>query len=125
MKENKNILNLSIVLMLFLIEFSTLFFMYYSFDNKNQLNNINYDNKKIKNSDKMFAVMVEQTKGEEDYKEENWSILTKSGYTYNSSKSGCVDGDGKTIPGALTYTNGKASVITDSSSFCFLYFNKD
>ena len=70
---------------------------------------------------KSLAIMVERHRGEGDYVEQE-STTFPTDKDYVASLSGCVDADGKDIPDALTYEGGKATIIADSSAFCFLYF---
>ena len=108
-----------VVTILVLLEISSVFLMYKSFNNKNVV----LDNVKLKGTSSKrrgLAIMIEQEDG--TYKESTSSIWPED-MMYNDEKSGCIDDKGNTIDGALTYEGGVANIRTKSSSYCFLYFD--
>ena len=72
----------------------------------------------------MFAILLENSDG--TYSESSDNTWPTSGYVYNSEKSGCVDGSGNPIEGILSFdTSTKiATVDTDQTTYCYLYFSK-
>ena len=110
-----------VILILVIIEACTLFLMYKSYSNQeNILDEVNL-NKEINTN--MFAIMIEQEDG--TYKEDTSNTWPTSGYTYNESMSGCIDINGNKLDGVLTYdsTNNIATVDTGATSYCYLYFS--
>ncbi len=93
----------------------------------NKGNNIQKDN--ITYNDKMFAYMLEECNGSNcEYKESKTKAWPNVGYVYNSSLSMCIDAEGNSLTGILSYDN-RLNVAkltnTKSSTYCVLYFDKD
>ena len=113
-----------LVSLLIIIECCSLFLMYKSCQNKTSiLNNVVID--KNKEEKKVFAIMLEQTKGRSDYLESENDTWPTNGYKYNQEKSACIDNNGQVLIDALTYddTNDLAIIDTNDSGFCYLYFD--
>ncbi len=115
-----------LIVPLIVVIFSSLFLMGSFYDNP-QKENVSENNEDTLNSQKTtLAVMKEATKGKGDYQETTVNKFSdlKATHLYVKEKSGCVDGDGKTIDGALTFneTSWQVSITADSSAYCFLYF---
>ena len=72
-----------------------------------------------------FAIMLQDEVGGTTYTESSSSSFPSSGYTFNSTKSGCMDANGEKIDNALSYDDEthKASVTTNKTSYCYLYFD--
>ena len=119
--KQKNIKFL-IFITLILVEATSIFLMYKSSNNKDTI----LDNVKLKNDvikeNSGIAIMLQNSDGS-GYTESTSSSFPTSGYKFKSSKSGCIDSKGQAIEGALTFTNGVASVKTKSQSYCYLYFD--
>lgn len=75
----------------------------------------------------MYALMVEQTPGGQDYIEQSSKEFPKDGYKFNASRSGCVDKNGNTIPGIIDYDESSQKVIvtTNMTAYCYVYFDID
>ena len=69
--------------------------------------------------------MLQDEVGGTTYTESGSSTFPSSGYTFNSTKSGCMDANGEKIDGALSYDDEthKASVTTNKTSYCYFYFD--
>ena len=80
-------------------------------------------NLKSDKDNSMFAIMLEQNDG--TYKEDNSNIWPTSGYAYNESMSGCIDGNGNEIENSLSYNidTKNVSIRTKEASYCYLYFS--
>jgi len=115
--KKKRILSI-VVLILILIEVSTIFLMYKSL-------NINVNNKSIKLNEQnknIFAILLEKEDG--TYEEtDNWPI---NGYIYDHDKSGCTDKDGNILSNVLSFNDDTnvATVNTNDTTYCYLYFSK-
>jgi len=115
--KNRKII-LIMVITLTLIEISSLFLMYNSYNSKSILNE-----KNISNKNNMFAIMLEQSDGTfKESKESNWPGI---GYNYNPDESGCINDYGEKVDGVLKYKHGVNSAIveTDETVFCYLFFD--
>lgn len=110
-----------IFIFLLLIELTSLFLMYKSNQNKK----IILDNVSLKeNLEKkdMFAIMIEQDDG--TYAESNESEWPTD-RVFNVDESGCIDTNGNKLSNVLSYdsTTQVATVDTDNTTFCYLYFS--
>ena len=76
-----------------------------------KLNDLNKDS---------FAIMVEQSDG--TYAESN--TYPTGNYMLSKDRSGCIDKHGKSIPNSVSYKNGTVTFKTNSSSYCYVYFDK-
>ena len=76
-----------------------------------KLNDLNKDS---------FAIMVEQSDG--TYAESN--TYPTGNYMLSKDRSGCIDKRGKSIPNSVSYKNGAVTFKTNSSSYCYVYFDK-
>ncbi len=88
-----------------------------------KLDNVKLNDKVDK---RLFAIMLEQEDGKyQESKDDKWP----EHYTYNSSKSGCMDINGKKVEeeGILTFDNSthQATVKTSKTVYCYLYFDRD
>lgn len=114
---NKRIV-ITLLITTVIIVFLGVFLFQKNYNNKE----VKLDNVKLNTIDKdndAFAIMVETDNGYEPYTGDAWPT---TGYRYNVEKSGCVDKNGKTVD-AITYTNNKLAVKTNSSMQCYLYFD--
>ena len=68
-----------------------------------------------------IAIMLEQSDG--TYKESNESTFPIN-MMFNNEKSGCIDKEGQRIENSLTYSNGVVYVETNSTTYCYVYFDK-
>ena len=88
----------------------------YFSDDKKTINSIDNRN--------MFAVLVQGDDGSyKEYYSNRWP--SSSTYIYDSVKSGCLDGNGNKLNGVLSYNTSTkvATVNTDQTTYCYLYFN--
>ncbi|MBR6504218.1 MAG: bacterial Ig-like domain-containing protein, partial [Clostridia bacterium] len=67
-------------------------------------------------------IMLEQSDG--TYKESNESTFPTN-MMFNSEKSGCIDKEGQRIENSLTYSNGVVYVETNSTLYCYVYFDRN
>lgn len=107
---------------LVLIEIASLFLMYKSSNNKS-LAEVKLTQNDAKQT---YAILIEQEDG--TYKEQDETIKawpTSNQYSFNSSKSGCIDLNGNKIEGVLSYDSSSsvATVDTAKTSYCYLYFD--
>ena len=107
-----------VITLLILLEIVSTYLMYRSFNNKNVV----LDNVKLKSTNKNngLAIMIEQEDG--TYKESSSNAWPEE-MMYNEEKSGCIDSNGKKIENSLTYEGGIATVNTNTTSYCYLYFD--
>jgi len=107
-----------VITLLILLEVASTYLMYRSFNNRN----IVLDNVKLKGTNKSngLAIMLEQEDG--TYKESASNAWPEE-MMYNEEKSGCIDSNGKKIENSLTYEGGIATVNTNTTSYCYLYFD--
>ena len=114
--KNKKMITV-IIIVLVVIEISTMFLMYKSLNNKKTTIDKVTLNKVDK---KAFAVLLEQADG--TYLEvDSWP---NEGYVYNSEKSGCMDENGNKIDNAISFdqTTNLATLNTNKTTYCYLYF---
>ena len=122
MKKNK--LFVILVISLSLIEISSIFLMCKSLSGRvTKLDNVD-----LKQSDKnnnLFAIMLGDGNG--SYTKYDGNSWPNDGtYSYNSTKSGCLDSNGNIINGALSFNENTytAVVNTGSTSYCYIYLDK-
>jgi len=118
-KKPKKLLAFLVVLLLF-IEVSLIWLMNKSLP-KNNIPNILTNENIINNN--MFAIMLETSDG--IYEEAKDISIWPTNMIYNNEKSGCVDNFGNIIENALLFdtTNNTATVYTDTTGNCYLYFD--
>ena len=68
-----------------------------------------------------IAIMLEQSDG--TYKESNESTFPTN-MMFNSEKSGCIDSKGNKLENSITYSNGIVNVETNSTIYCYVYFDR-
>jgi len=107
------------VIVLVIIEITSIFLMYKSGTNRKTV----LDTVKLNEIDKYsgIALMLQQNDG--TYKESESGEWPTSGYVFNNTLSGCIDGNGNTLSNALTYKNGTLTVKTRTNASCYLYFD--
>jgi len=121
MRTKRNNYFCVLIILLVLIEITSIFLMYKSSNNRNTLlDNVNLK-EQIKEM-KGIAIMLEQSDG--TYKESS-SKAFPTNLKFNQSLSGCIDNLGNKIYGAIEYSKGVVNVTTSSTSFCYLYFSLD
>ena len=114
-----------LVTALIFIEFISLFLMWKSIS----VRTTKLDNVDLKQSDKnndMFAIMLGDKNGV--YTESTSTTWPTDGsYFYNSTKSGCIDANGNTLEGVLSFDESTwtAKLTTNTTSYCYLYFDID
>lgn len=110
---------IAIIIILLVIELISIFLMYKSSNNGEELifdmnstEEIEYNN---------IAIMIEKNDGTGYV--ESTTNKWPSNMELNSELSGCVDKNGNRIEEALSYENGIAKVNTSTTSYCYLYFD--
>ena len=106
-----------VIAILLIIEFSFIVLTIKSFSNQN----INKNTESYNVDKKKFAMYVENEVGE--YDEYLSSDIFQKDYVFNLSKSNCVDSNGNNIANVLMFSNGKLTVISSKTVFCYLYFD--
>ena len=87
-------------------------------------NKTNYDSlpevklNELKNSN-LLAIMVQNG---DDYKEYDSDTWPGDGYIYKEAK--CTDNNGAIVDDAITFADGKATLTTNQTVFCTLYFDE-
>jgi len=105
-----------LIVLLLLVEFTFVFLSIKSFSNKNitKTKEINVANKKI------FSIYVENdTTGEYEEKDDFPSI----NYILNYSKTNCIDNKNNLVENAISYNNGRVTITSNKTLYCYLYFN--
>jgi len=110
---------LAIIIILLVIEIISLFLMYKSGNNREQLVFNIKSTEEIKYNN--LAIMLEKTDGT-GYVE---STMNKwpTNMEFNETLSGCVDENENKIEGALKYKDGVVEINTTKSCYCYLYFD--
>ena len=121
-KHSNKKINFLLIITLIVVEIISLFLTVKSFLNKNNsIDKINTDY----NSGEMFAILVENDNGE--YIESTaLSWPSNDTYSYNASRSVCINSKGETIENALTFnrSSNEARIKTQEAVYCYLYFDK-
>ena len=121
MRTKRNNYFCVLIILLVLIEITSIFLMYKSSNNRNTLlDNVNLK-EQIKEM-KGIAIMLEQSDG--TYKESS-SKAFPTDMKFKASMSGCIDNLGNRIENAITYTNGVVNVTTSNTTYCYLYFGQE
>ncbi|MBQ8043494.1 MAG: hypothetical protein IJ272_05020 [Clostridia bacterium] len=114
-------IKLLIMVMLILIEITSIFFIYQTNANKKTiLNTVSSKKQKVSNSG--ITIMLEKEDGT-GYEESTSTSFPTEGYIFNSSKSGCINQDGMKIENSIKFENGAVLVETDATSYCCIYFD--
>ena len=76
---------------------------------------------------KGLAIYLETASGSGTYNQSESSVFPTSGYTFNSSKSGCVDKNDNIVDNALTYNSetNKVNLRINREVKCYVYFDKE
>ena len=69
---------------------------------------------------KTFAIMVQNGDSYEEYTSED-NTWPGADYVYKEAK--CVDNNGSLVNDAITFADGKATLTTNQTIYCTLYFN--
>ena len=107
-----------VITLLIVLEVASTYLMYRSFNNRNVV----LDNVKLKGTNKSngLAIMIEKEDG--TYQESSNNAWPEE-MLYNEEKSGCIDSNGKKIENSLTYEGGIATIKSNTTSYCYLYFD--
>ena len=111
-----------VVGMLLILEIISLTLMYKSSHNKEVV----LDEVKLKDLIKndMISIMTDET-GKGTYTEYTKSnTFPNKSYTYNSSKSQCINEKGSVVNNVLTFDGTRAILTSDEGMHCTLYFDK-
>lgn len=106
-----------LIVTLVIVEVFVLYLMYRSLYSYNTLNT--FDNEEDLSSGS-FAILIQ---GEDGTYIEN-DGFPGDNYVYSETLSGCVDAYGNKIANALTYSGGTFKVHTNTTTYCYLYFDK-
>ena len=111
-----------LVIVLIMIECIIIYLMGMSLSSKKAINLLELNREEILTSD-VFAIMLEQDDG--NFKESTNLKWPGSGYIYNHELSGCIDKNGNSLNGVLTYNDSTKVATLDAKTTvsCFLYFN--
>ena len=107
-----------VIIFLVIIELLLVFLLIQSYNNKN-LDKYKYGIKDIMNN-KLFAVMAEDDYG--DY--QPTTSFPTIPYIFNSELSNCIDREGNVVENALSYAATVATVKTNKSIQCYLFFEQ-
>ncbi len=109
-----------LLVVVILLEGFAIAFLIRSYGNRKVLTN--YEKVESINSE-MFSIYVDEGDGYRLYEEKNF---WPEGYLFDEDSSNCVDKKGNKLTGVLTYNEStrKASVKTNKSTYCNLYFLK-
>ncbi len=113
------------IICLVIIESIFVYLSYKSFGNKEMiLDEVNLTAGKPIENDSLFAFMIEQEDG--TYLKSDLDTWPTD-MVFNAARSGCIDADGNTIDGALVFDNTThmATLTTNSTAYCYLYFSYD
>ncbi len=85
------------------------------------------NNKQEENTGQMFAFMLETSKDSNKYNQSEENTWPGKGYSFNQTKSGCMDSEGRKIDGELNYIEESNTVTLKSATtvFCYLYFDNE
>ena len=72
--------------------------------------------------EKTFAIMVQENSTKDKYQEYKENTWPGDDYKFKEAK--CVDNNGSEIKEAITYTDGKITLIANKTIYCTLYFDK-
>ena len=114
--------NLKIILISIfcILEYCTIFYVYRDYFQDTEKD---YINEELKETIKLNNLAIMISDGTGNYVESGNDTLPTSGYVYNKELSGCIDADGKIIENSLSVKNGKISVVVDSTSYCYVYYD--
>ncbi len=109
------------VVLLLLLEMGSLYLMNKSSHNKEVV----LDEVKLKELIKndMISIMTDET-GDGTYTEYTKSNTFPSSYTYNASKSQCINEKGNIVNNVLTFDGANAILTSHEGMHCTLYFDK-
>ena len=71
------------------------------------------------NKEKTFAIMIQNGEDYEEYSSNTWP---DENYQFKDAK--CVNDNGALVENAITFTDGKATIETNQTIYCTLYFDK-
>lgn len=111
--------NKNIIMSMFLLLTISLVFLTHNFFNKKDVEKVLEENNTNR---KQFSVYVED---DGKYVEYNDSKLfpNTSKYIFNLDKSYCMDIQDNLITDSINYANGKVSVTSNKTVYCYLYFD--
>ncbi len=106
-------------MLLILIEIISIFLTYKSGSNK-------FVNEKIKRDGPVYAIMLKDKNSDKyySYTEQKWPEI---GYKYIEELSNCIDDEGNTIEGIMSFDNDNriATIKSKKEAYCYLYFEYD
>ena len=110
-----------IVITLLILEVVTLTLTYKTYQNKpkKEKEKINVVDKKT------FSMYVEDDNGEYAKYTESELFPSSSKYTYNEEESYCIDIKEDIVDNVLSYNNGKVTVTSSKTVYCYLYFDQN
>ncbi len=109
-----------IVIVVFLISLVIIYKLPKLLINKNDKTLPEVKLRNIKSS-KSFAIMIQNGDGYEEYTSED---NTWPGADYVFKEAKCTDNNGELVDNAITFANGKATLTTNQTIYCTLYFDE-
>ena len=107
-----------LIVVLVLIEVLSIHLLYKSYNNKKVLE----EEEQVSIKDTQFAIMLQDSSG--NYNKSGDTNFPSTGYKLNTSKSECLDIEGKKIANAVSGSNGSITLKNKYTSYCTLYFDK-
>ncbi len=115
MKKNKVIALFLIVFVMCTFTICTYYFKCKNLDK--EIPEIKLKNKIVKNN--TMAIMISNDGNNyEEYKKETWP-----GYSYKFKEAKCINNNGEFVDDAVTFADGKVTLITNQTLYCTLYFD--
>ncbi len=111
-----------IIFFLLLVEITSVFFMFKSYGNKTLDMPVEGTTERINKVVKQKYSMWKRTSTTSDTYEEI-SVIPDGLYRLNPTRTNCVDMDGNSVNYIPTYHNGKVTVTSTQTIFCWLYFD--
>ena len=117
----RNRVKIFIIIFLVVIEFTSFFFMIKAFNNRDLKTT---KEEHVVDKEK-YGMFIENEEGK--YVEYTDSTLFPSNlkYTFNETKSSCVDTLNKEVENAILSNNDKITITSNKTVFCYLYFDLD
>jgi len=115
------------VISLVLLESIFVYLSYKSFNNNDTyMEEVNLLEEANLDRNNMFAIMLGDKNGIYTESDSNkWP--TDGSYSFNASRSGCIDANGNTLEDVLSFnaSSWTATLTTNTTAYCYLYFDLD
>ena len=126
MHFKENVSKVIIISVLCVLEVSTIYLMWKSSNTVNNsalLENVKLKNIDISKNDKDFLSIMLGDKNNNYTESNETNFPSNDKYIFNKVKSGCIDSSGNATEDSITYSNNIATIETDVTSYCYLYFD--